>query len=53
MAVAEVTDLLDLVALLDAPIPFDVQTAFHHIRASLPEERAASLAGLARRLGFV
>jgi hypothetical protein len=53
MAIAEVTDLLDLLALLDVPIPFDVQTAFHRIRASLPAERATPLAGLARRLGFV
>jgi hypothetical protein len=52
MAVAEVTDLADLFALLDAPVPFDAQTAFARIRAGLPAERAALLAPVGRRLGF-
>jgi Domain of unknown function (DUF3536)/Glycosyl hydrolase family 57 len=53
MAAAEVTDLLDLLDLLDAPVPFDVQTTFYHLRAAVPAERAAQLAAVGRRLGFV
>jgi hypothetical protein len=53
MAVAEVTDLLDLFALLDHPVPFDAQTVFHQVRAALPPQRAGDLIVLGRRLGFV
>jgi hypothetical protein len=53
MAIAQVRDLLDLFALLDAPVPFDVQTAFHAIRGRLDPAEAAALASLARPLGFV
>jgi hypothetical protein len=52
MAQAEVTDLADLLTLLDTPIPFDAQTEFYRIRAALPQERADGLAVVARRLGF-
>jgi hypothetical protein len=53
MATAQVLDLLDLRELLDAPVPFEAQTAFFRVRAGLEPEQAAALAALARRLGFV
>jgi alpha-amylase/alpha-mannosidase (GH57 family) len=53
MATAQVLDLLDLFALLDAPVPFDVQTAFHAIRQRLDPAEASVLAPLAPPLGFV
>jgi hypothetical protein len=52
MAQAQVADLADLLALLEAPVPFDVQTAFYRLRAALPADRAAPLEPVARRLGF-
>jgi alpha-amylase/alpha-mannosidase (GH57 family) len=52
IALAQVADLTDLLALLEAPVPFDVQTAFHALRRRLPADRAARLAPVARRLGF-
>jgi hypothetical protein len=53
IALAEVTDLVDLLGLLEAPVPFDVQTTFYRIRAAAPPERAAQLGVVGRRLGFV
>jgi hypothetical protein len=53
MAAAQVLDLLDLLALLEVPVPFDVQTAFQVIRGRLDPAQAAALAPLARPLGFV
>jgi hypothetical protein len=53
MATAQVLDLLDLFALLEVPVPFDAQTAFHAIRQRLDPAEAAALAALARPLGFV
>jgi hypothetical protein len=50
-AIAAVSKLAD--GLGDAPIPFDVQTLFYRIRAAASAERAAQLAPLAWRLGFV
>jgi hypothetical protein len=53
MAIAQVLDLLDFFALLDAPVPFDAQTAFHTIWRGLAPADAALLAPLARPMGFV
>jgi len=53
MATAQVLDLLDLFALLGAPVPFDAQTAFHTIRQRLDPAEASALLPLARPLGFV
>ena len=47
-----VSDLLDLFALRDWPVPFDAQTVFWRWRSSLPDQDAASWAALASRLGF-
>ncbi len=51
-AIAAVLDLADLLALQGLHIPFDVQTAFHRIRAAGGPE-AAALVPVAHRLGFV
>jgi hypothetical protein len=53
IALAEVTDLVDLLGLLEAPVPFDVQTTFYRLRTAAPPERAAPLGVVGRRLGFV
>ena len=52
-AVAErVHALADLLELIGHPVPFDAQTTFCRVRASLPAERARSLDALGHRLGF-
>jgi len=51
-ALGTVYDLLDLYALRDWSVPFDVQTAFFRCRAALPAAEARALAPLAQRLGF-
>ncbi len=52
MGAAQVLDLLDLLGLLDAPVPFDAQTAFADLRDRLPPEAAERTALIAHRLGF-
>ena len=52
MGTAQVLDLLDLLSLLEAPVPFDVQTAFAELRDRLPPEAAERAALIAHRLGF-
>jgi alpha-amylase/alpha-mannosidase (GH57 family) len=52
MGAAQVLDLLDLLGLLDTPVPFDAQTAFAELRDRLPPEAAERAAVIAHRLGF-
>ena len=52
LGAAQVLDLLDLLSLLEAPVPFDVQTAFAELRDRLPPEAAERAALIAHRLGF-
>ncbi len=51
-AVDRAGDLAAALELLGEPVPFDAQSLFYRIRAVLPPERAAALAGLADLLGF-
>ena len=51
-ALAAIMDLADLVELETGRVPFDVQTAFFRVRASLGPEAGALLAPVAWRLGF-
>lgn len=52
MGSAQVLDLLDLHALIAAPVPFDAQTAFAELRDRLPAEAHERTALIAQRLGF-
>ncbi|OGT96327.1 MAG: hypothetical protein A3I79_02585 [Gemmatimonadetes bacterium RIFCSPLOWO2_02_FULL_71_11] len=52
-ASARVRDLAALLELVGFTVPFDVQTVFYRVRAAASPERAAELAPLAERLGFV
>jgi hypothetical protein len=52
MAAAQVLDLLDLLSLVDTPVPFDAQTAFAELRDRLAPEAAERAALIAHRLGF-
>ncbi|MGH7703300.1 MAG: DUF3536 domain-containing protein [Gemmatimonadales bacterium] len=45
-------DLIDLYESLGWYVPFDVQTRYYRIRASLPAEEAERLAALAEPMGF-
>ncbi len=49
---AAALDCLDLLELAGRAVPFDAQTAFARVRASLPVAEAQGLAVLAERLGF-
>jgi len=51
-AVARASDLAAALELLGEPVPFDAQSLFNRMRAGLPPDRAAALAGLADLLGF-
>ena len=51
-ALGTVYDLVDALESLVDHIPFDVQTEFARIRATLPPDRSAALEPLAQRLGF-
>jgi hypothetical protein len=52
MGAAQILDLLDLLGLLETPVPFDVQTAFAELRERLPAEASERAALIAHRLGF-
>jgi hypothetical protein len=52
MGTAQVLDLLDLLGLSEAPVPFEVQTAFAELRDRLPPDAAERAALIAHRLGF-
>jgi alpha-amylase/alpha-mannosidase (GH57 family) len=52
-ALAAVSALADRLEREGGSIPFDVQTAFYRIRAASPAQRAAQLAPVAWRLGFI
>jgi alpha-amylase/alpha-mannosidase (GH57 family) len=52
-AIRAVLELADRLQGDHRDIPFDVQTVFYRIRAAAPPERAAPLAPVAQRLGFV
>ncbi|HXV86870.1 MAG TPA: hypothetical protein VD793_09235, partial [Gemmatimonadales bacterium] len=47
-----VAALADLLELLGHPVPYDAQTALYRVRATLPQDQAAALEPLARRLGL-
>jgi hypothetical protein len=47
-----VLDLLDLLELLERAVPFDAQTAFDRVRATLAPSEARRLDSVAARLGF-
>jgi uncharacterized protein DUF3536/glycosyl hydrolase family 57 len=49
---AAALDLLDLLELLQLPVPFEVQSAFERVRGTLPPAEAQGLADVAARLGF-
>ena len=51
-ALAHVLDLVDALELTAGHLPFDVQTEFARVRASLTPEQAAVLEPLGHRLGF-